>query len=352
MDTQLLYHVIVLLAVTGLCFVAVLVVLIKDYARIPPRNAIVILTAELRKMKDDTGRKDALVTRANEEIQRLKAETEQLKEEQVRLRDELAAKKAKPLLGGSEWLPRPPSLGNITQENSGEIKAMKIENGRLKEEVVRCQEELSRARSQLMPDTKDIEEMLLAKTEVERLRGELQKTAQELQALKLRAISIFGDGSAACLLTNIPDTKGLKIMDFASKIAPHERDALRFRTEDSRLRNVIKEAVPGIAAELTKHITGTLFRNYGLGQNDIKFWALHPGGRKVLDKIQEVMCLPADALNASRTILYNYGNMSSPTVLYVLKEILESTLLHKGDKGLMASFGAGFTGYAGLLSYN
>ena len=163
--------------------------------------------------------------------------------------------------------------------------------------------------------------------------------------------SIFGDGSAACLLTNRSDKSGFSIINFASKIAPHHRDTLRFRTENSRLRNVIKEAVPGIAAELTRDIAGVLLREHGFKQDDIKFWALHPGGRKVLDRIQEEINLKAADLAYSRRVLYNYGNMSSPTVLYVLKEIFKDKMLDKGDMVFMASFGAGFSGHAGLLCY-
>ena len=163
--------------------------------------------------------------------------------------------------------------------------------------------------------------------------------------------SIFGDGSAACLLTNRKDKTGLRIVDFESKIVTHHRDTLRFRTENARLRNVIKEAVPGIAAELTREIAQILLKKHRFKQHDIKFWALHPGGRKVLDRVQKEMHLKATDLDYSRRVLYNYGNMSSPTVLYVLKEILKDKMLGKGDLILMASFGAGFSGYAALLNY-
>ena len=163
--------------------------------------------------------------------------------------------------------------------------------------------------------------------------------------------SIFSDGSAACLLTNRAGRSGFKILGFTSKIAPHHRDTLRFRTENSRLRNVIKEAVPGIAAELIKEIAGNLLKEHGLKQGDIKFWALHPGGRKVLDMVQKKMDLKADDLAYSRRVLYNYGNMSSPTVLYVLKEIFKDNAPGKRAAAFMASFGAGFSGYAGLLRY-
>jgi alkylresorcinol/alkylpyrone synthase len=163
--------------------------------------------------------------------------------------------------------------------------------------------------------------------------------------------SIFSDGSAACLLTNRSDVRGFKIVDFATKIVPRYRDALRLRTENSRLRNVIKEAVPGIAAELVNDIAYALFKKHELKQGDVKYWALHPGGRKVLDRIQEEMNLKTSDLDYSRKVLYNYGNMSSPTVLYVLREILKDKLLDTGDMVFMASFGAGFSGYAALLDY-
>lgn len=163
--------------------------------------------------------------------------------------------------------------------------------------------------------------------------------------------SIFGDGSAACLLTNKTDKTGLKIIDFESKIVPHHRDALRFSTENSKLRNVIKETVPDIAAELLKDIAHNLFDRHEIKQENVKYWALHPGGRKVLDKIQAKMNLKAGDLDYSRKILYNYGNMSSPTVLYVLQEILKDKALMTNDIVFMASFGAGFSGFAGALYY-
>lgn len=151
--------------------------------------------------------------------------------------------------------------------------------------------------------------------------------------------SIFGDGSAACILSNKNGKRGLRILDFKSKILPGYRDELRFEIENSRLRNVIKITVPGIAASILKEIVNK--------QNGIKYWAIHPGGRKVLDKIQDTLGLTDSDLQYSRSVLYNYGNMSSPTVLFVLKEIRPVS----GDKVIMASFGAGFSGYSALLEY-
>ena len=161
--------------------------------------------------------------------------------------------------------------------------------------------------------------------------------------------SIFGDGSAACLLSNKKGQHGFNLTDFASRIEPKHRELLRFRTEKSQLRNVIKPAVPNTASSLTKELAESLFQKNGLKQAHIKFWALHPGGRKVLDSVQATMNLSKDDMDSSRRVLRYYGNMSSPTVVYVLKDIYQNKRPKSGDAVFMASFGAGFSAYAALL---
>ena len=163
--------------------------------------------------------------------------------------------------------------------------------------------------------------------------------------------SIFSDGSGACLLTNKNSVPGFRFVDFESRVIPRYREALRFTVKDSKLRNVIKPAVPEIAANLLREISGSLLKRNRLRKEDVKFWALHPGGKKVLDKIGEIVGLSEEDLRYSRDILFRYGNMSSPTVLYVLKEIFEGPEIERGDRILAASFGAGFSGYAALLRY-
>lgn len=161
--------------------------------------------------------------------------------------------------------------------------------------------------------------------------------------------SIFGDGSAACLLTNRKGASGFGIEDFQSRTMPKDRELLRFRTQDSRLRNVIKPAVPDAAAAVMKELVAALERRQKVTRKDIRFWALHPGGRKVLDRIQGALGLAPDTLTYSREVLRRYGNMSSPSVLFVLERILKSARFRKGDRAVMASFGAGFSAYGALL---
>ena len=163
--------------------------------------------------------------------------------------------------------------------------------------------------------------------------------------------SIFSDGSAACILTNKRDISGLRFIDFESRVVPKYRDELRFTISDSKLRNVIKPSVPKIAANLLNEISRSLLDRNGLKKEQVTFWALHPGGTKVLDAIKETVGLTEDDLQFSRDILKRFGNMSSPTVLYVLKDIYESKKPKRGDIILAASFGAGFSGYAVLLMF-
>jgi len=171
MDPQFLYTVVVPLALTGICFVVVLIILLKDYARVLPRNSVPVPALELKKLREDISRKDALVTKAEQEIQRLKSEADILKNEMVRLRDELAAKDVTPLL------PR---------EDSAEVKSLREESHRLKEELLRLEQELASLKAQSSPNTAVLEELLSAKGTVDSLRSELEQRSLELQSIKLR----------------------------------------------------------------------------------------------------------------------------------------------------------------------
>lgn len=163
--------------------------------------------------------------------------------------------------------------------------------------------------------------------------------------------SIFADGSAACVMTNKKNATGFRIVDYISKISPEHRNKLRLITKGSRLRNVISPDVPRIAGGMIKDIINKLLKRNGLKQGDIMSWAVHPGGRKVLDSVQKTMNLKDNDLGYSRDILRRYGNMSSPSALFVLEAIFRSAGMEEGDLCILTSFGAGFSGYAALLAY-
>ena len=160
---------------------------------------------------------------------------------------------------------------------------------------------------------------------------------------------IFGDGAAATVMTNRPGDGGLRVRGFASGLYPEYRDYLYYTTENSRLKNVLSARVPNIGARCGKEVVENLLSQHDLGYNDVACWAIHPGGQKVIDAFQRALKLPDEALVPSRSILYEYGNMSSASVIFVLEEMLRACTLQTGSRLVLCSFGAGFTAFAGLL---
>jgi predicted naringenin-chalcone synthase len=79
----------------------------------------------------------------------------------------------------------------------------------------------------------------------------------------------------------------------------------------------------------------------GRDPQSIDLWAVHPGGRTILDAVEKSLELPADALRSSRSVLAQYGNMSSATVMFVLQQIMERA--QAGQQGCAMSFGPGLT---------
>jgi alkylresorcinol/alkylpyrone synthase len=163
--------------------------------------------------------------------------------------------------------------------------------------------------------------------------------------------AIFGDGAAAAVLTNRPGNGRIRLKGFSAGMYPQDRHYLHYRTENSKLRNVLRMRVPVVGAKRGKEVLDRLLAQSGMDYQDIQHWVVHPGGEKVLDAFQRALNLPDEAMVASRDVLYNYGNMSSATVLFVLDEVLRSHAPQPGDVGLMCSFGAGFSAYAGLLEF-
>jgi alkylresorcinol/alkylpyrone synthase len=166
--------------------------------------------------------------------------------------------------------------------------------------------------------------------------------------------SIFGDGAAAAVL-DLPRegrSEGLaQIVDFEAGLYPQYREDLRYRTEGGLLRNHLTKRVPAIGARTVTEVASRLLVRHGLSRNDIAWWAVHPGGTVVLDQVAKELELAQDALHFSYKVFENYGNMSSPSVLFVLREILDSGKPQPGQKGMLLAFGAGFSAFAALMEF-
>jgi predicted naringenin-chalcone synthase len=141
-------------------------------------------------------------------------------------------------------------------------------------------------------------------------------------------------------------------VDFASALHPGDRDHLYYRTENSKLRNVLSKDVPEVGARHGQAVVDRLLSNNGLAYDDISHWIVHPGGERVIDAFRDGLGLTDSDLAPSRKILFEYGNMSSASVLFVLKDVLDQRSPTAGEFGVMCSFGAGFSAFAALLEFS
>jgi len=168
---------------------------------------------------------------------------------------------------------------------------------------------------------------------------------------------IFGDGASAAVVTGGGNdgngaAGGLaQLVDFESGVFPAHREHLQYRTEHGRLRNVLSSRVPVLGANAIMQVAERLLARNALAPDRIDWWAVHAGGTSVLKQVGKKLGLNADALRFSYDVFHEYGNMSSPTVMFVLRKIIAEGRPKPGDNGLLLSFGAGFTAFGALVVF-
>ncbi len=168
--------------------------------------------------------------------------------------------------------------------------------------------------------------------------------ADELSLLVSNAL--FGDGAAAAVLCSRP--KGLKLIASSSYYVPEDRDAIRYVHKNGQLHNQLSTKLPHLVKKAAARVIADVLGPRELSVGDIRHWALHSGGEKIINKIKEETGLSEEQLLPTRTILAEYGNMSSPTVWFVLNNILERGI-EQGEYCMMVAFGAGLSAHAYLL---
>lgn len=158
--------------------------------------------------------------------------------------------------------------------------------------------------------------------------------------------AIFGDGAAAAVLADRPP--GLAILGRAARFEPRFRDDVRFVHKNGELHNRLSIQLPRIMKGIAPAFIRELLAAHGLDVADVGFWALHPGGERILSGIAEELALDAAACAVSRSVLRDFGNMSSPTVLFALERILDKGIA-PGDHVCAVAYGAGLSLHALLL---
>ncbi len=166
----------------------------------------------------------------------------------------------------------------------------------------------------------------------------------------LLAGAVFADGASAALVSaRIPSGPALRLDAFASAIAPAGEADMAWTIGDTGFRMRLSTYIPEIIQTNLSDALAPLLSRARLTQEQITHWAIHPGGRAILDRVESGLGLPKETLGASREVLRTCGNMSSATILFVLKE-LQARGLNAGETVLPMSFGPGLTIETGLLT--
>lgn len=156
---------------------------------------------------------------------------------------------------------------------------------------------------------------------------------------------IFSDGAAAVLVEGDESgRKGWKINDFYSEISFEGIADMAWKISSDGFLMTLTNKVPDILEAKCDQVINDALDHYGLEKKDISSWCIHPGGRKILEAIEKGSSLSKEDMMESYNVLANYGNMSSPTILFVLAEIMERARLNPTIKNTVGmAFGPGLT---------
>jgi len=159
------------------------------------------------------------------------------------------------------------------------------------------------------------------------------------------ANALFADGAAAAIISAREPAKDrpyYRVHGFNSALVPSSESHMAWDIGDNGFNMVLSAYVPDLIGSNIREMLGGILAKRDLTPADIDEWAVHPGGRAILEQVEQHLELPADALEISRNVLRDYGNMSSPTVMFVLKGLLEEAETDRAMTCAIA-FGPGLT---------
>lgn len=178
---------------------------------------------------------------------------------------------------------------------------------------------------------------------------------------RIVAASLFADGAAAGIVSNrapAPGRAALRLDTFQTMVAPDSERAMAWTIGDEGFEMALSSYVPRvIGAHIDDAVHRLLAHDRDVADADdgsladiVAHWVIHPGGREILDRVQQRLGLSDAQLAPSRDTLREYGNMSSATVLFVLKHLFDGSDLRHGDRVATMAFGPGLTVESGLFT--
>ncbi|GAB3528689.1 type III polyketide synthase [Pontibacter brevis] len=157
--------------------------------------------------------------------------------------------------------------------------------------------------------------------------------------------ALFGDGSAAVLVQAQPNEQvSLELQSFHCHLAPAGKAEMAWHIGDTGFEMTLSSYVPALIKEGIKELTDQLLKNLKTKLSHIGLFAIHPGGRRILEVIEQELSMSRDDNRYAYQVLRDFGNMSSATVLFVLKALMESLTPDKKDEPVLSfAFGPGLT---------
>lgn len=157
--------------------------------------------------------------------------------------------------------------------------------------------------------------------------------------------ALFGDGAAAVIVQGKkPAGISLSMESFYCDIASEGKKDMAWHISNFGFEMTLSSYVPQLIQKGIKTLTAGLLKNICLELNDIEYFAIHPGGKRILEVIEEELSLSSEKNKYAYEVLKEYGNMSSPTVLFVLHSIMKNLRHGESDKNILSfAFGPGLT---------
>ncbi len=162
--------------------------------------------------------------------------------------------------------------------------------------------------------------------------------------------AIFGDGASCVLLSSEPGAVGIRMIADGMYHFPEATDLMGFDLTDTGLKMVLSPDVPETIGAHFAPMLEPFLTAQGYQLEELRHLVFHPGGRKIIQTVEDMFAGGMANLDKTSNVLREYGNMSSATVLYVLEDFMADRDLNPG-LGLMLSFGPGFTAQRILLEF-
>ncbi len=173
---------------------------------------------------------------------------------------------------------------------------------------------------------------------------------QDYSMVNVVSAAIFGDGAACVLLSSNEEDSGPAIKSTKMYHFYDAQHMMGFKLVNTGLQMILDQKVPEVIAEKFPDIIYPFLEENGLSIEDVNHLVFHPGGRKIVETVDNLFGALGKNIDDTKEVLRLYGNMSSATVLYVLERFLERDV-PKGDTGIMLSFGPGFSAQRILLEW-